>query len=247
MNIHLIIKPLPLLKTNHVKAVVSAIAAKAIPVVVLLAMSPVNATPQEALAQLSEKNSVTMYSQLPQIEAPNALEVAQNPKKPKINPPPRKANGELLVPIISDPGVYVNSEKFRGLDGKNYYLYYIDWDNRSSSGKYAISDIFIVPEDYEPAFTTKNCVPPHIYGFVNHNNEFIGIATYESSGENFGFLKEIRLPDEINEKILKIVTNKNPAYEFFNKHRYGQSITSYYTNSLELRIGIPYTDNDLWE
>ena len=41
--------------------------AKAVPVVVLLAMSPMNATPQIAqmLAQLNDNNTDEMYSQLP--------------------------------------------------------------------------------------------------------------------------------------------------------------------------------------
>lgn len=56
---------------------------KAVPVVVLLAMSPLNATPQTAqmLAQLNDKNTDEMYSQLPQTDAPNALEIAQVPPK----------------------------------------------------------------------------------------------------------------------------------------------------------------------
>ena len=98
--------------------------AKAVPVVVLLAMSPMNATPQTAqmLAQLNDKNTVEMYSQLPQIDAPNALEIAQVPQKPSYNPPPRKADGTLLAPNVSSPEEYINSEKFQGLDGKNYYI-----------------------------------------------------------------------------------------------------------------------------
>lgn len=212
MNIHLIIKQLPLLKNNHVKAVVSAIAAKAVPVVVLLAMSPVNATPHEALAQLSEKNSVTMYSQLPQIEAPNALEVAQNPKKPKINPPPRKANGELLAPKVSDPERYINSEKFRGLDGKNYYLIYNNAgesfdQTQPSLPKDEVHYIYIVPEDYEASPRYRRSFPPRVVALVNHNDKYIGARLISRPTNEVENTSEMHLPDNIADKILDIVTN----------------------------------------
>lgn len=223
MNIHLIINQLPLLKTNHVKAVVSAIAAKAIPVVVLLAMSPVNATLHEALAQLSEKNSVTMYSQLPQIEAPNALEVAQNPKKPKINPPPRKANGELLAPNVSDPEEYINSEKFRGLDGKNYYLIYNNAgesfdQTQPSLPKDEVHYIYIVPEDYEASPRYKYSFPPRVAGVVNHNDKFVGILIGESPNnyDESYTEREVKLPDEVTTKILKLIFNEDSAYKYNN-------------------------------
>lgn len=65
--------------------------AKAVPVVVLLAMSPMYATSRTAqmLEQFNDNNTVEMYSQLPQTDAPNALEIAQVPQKTKINPPPK--------------------------------------------------------------------------------------------------------------------------------------------------------------
>lgn len=70
---------------SNQKAVVTGLSncAKAVPVVVLLAMSPMYATSRTAqmLEQFNDNNTVEMYSQLPQIDAPNALEIAQVPPK----------------------------------------------------------------------------------------------------------------------------------------------------------------------
>lgn len=212
MNIHLIIKQLPLLKTNHVKAVVSAIAAKAIPVVVLLAMSPVNATPHEALAQLSEKNSVTMYSQLPQIEAPNALEVAQNPKKPQIT--------QKDINMLNTAFVYRNYivwDKFRGDDNKNHLLVLLYDPDRP---KNEIIKIYIIPEDYKVIKKNDGYRidhAPDVDGFIYHESangkdDFLGVTLWSRSRENQHLPDcwEMRLPDEIGDKLADLLLGKTP-------------------------------------
>ena len=212
MNIHLIIKQLLLLKNNHVKAVVSAIAAKAVPVVVLLAMSPVNATPQEALAQLSEKNSVTMYSQLPQIEAPNALEVAQNPKKPQIT----QKDIDLLNTIFKKKN-YIAWDKFRGDDNKNHLLV-LQYDARKSKNE--IVAIYIIPEDYkivkgQGEYNLDHA--PDVDGFIYHESangkdDFLGVTLWSFSRKH-QYLEdrwEMRLPDEIGDKLADLLLGKTP-------------------------------------
>ncbi len=205
MDIHLIIKQLPLLKTNHVKAVVSAIAAKAIPVVVLLAMSPVNATPHEALAQLSEKNSVTMYSQLPQIEAPNALEVAQNPKKPQIT-----QKDIRMVKTALETEDFIVWDKFKGYDNKNHLLVLCHTENSKND----IDKIFIIPEDYKLVYDKDNYRwdhPADVDGFIYHesangNDDFLGVVLWDwtSADQKFANYWEMRLPDEIGEKLIHL-------------------------------------------
>lgn len=236
MNIHLIIKQLPLFKTNHVKAVVSAIAAKAVPVVVLLAMSPVNATPHEALAQLSEKNSVTMYSQLPQIEAPNALEVAQNPKKPQIT----QKDIDLLNTIFKRKN-YIAWDKFRGDDNKNHLLV-LQYDARKSKNE--IIAIYIIPEDYkivkgQGEYNLDHA--PDVDGFIYHESangkdDFLGVTLWSLSRKH-QYLEdrwEMRLPDEIAEKLIDLYVGDNPKYKYvgekleYTKTKSGQLKTDFY-------------------
>lgn len=197
--------------------------AKAVPVVVLLAMSPMNATPQTAqmLEQLNDKNTVEMYSQLPQIDAPNALEIAQVPQKPAYNPPPRKADGTLLAPNVSKPERYINSEKFQGLDGKNYYIIY----NNAPKGydpfepEYPEDEVYyvyIVPETYSN--NRKGTLPPRVKAFINHNNEFIGVGLEEEKYNNGWFYKEVRLPEDVLGKIMDIMLDiDNPPYKYNGK------------------------------
>lgn len=223
--------------------------AKAVPVMVLLAMSPMNATPQQLqmLEELNNKNTVELYTNLPETEAPNALEIAQVPQKPTYNPPPRKADGTLLAPYISKDGFYVNSESFIGLDGKNYYIYYNNLNyegNKPNSSKYSINCIYIVPENYKPAFNVKVNYPPRIYGFVNHNNEFASVALIETGRGAGTIFKEMILPDDITEKLLDIANNENPAYEFDGTN--DNNISGYCTTSTKLRY-YEYTYRDLCE
>ena len=220
---------------SNQKAVVTGLSncAKAVPVVVLLAMSPMNATSQTAqmLAQLNDKNTVEMYSQLPQIDAPNALEIAQVPQKPAYNPPPRKADGTLLAPNVSKPERYINSEKFQGLDGKNYYIIY----NNAGKGydpfepEYPEDEVYygyIVPETYSN--NRKGTLPPRVKAFINHNNEFIGVGLEEEKYNNGWFYKEVRLPEDVLTKIMRIMLNDESPYKYNGK------IDLIETNSLEL-------------
>ena len=208
--------------------------AKAVPVMVLLAMNPMNATPQTAqmLAQLNDKNTVEMYSQLPQIDAPNALEIAQVPQKPAYNPPPRKADGTLLAPNVSSPERYINSEKFQGLDGKNYYIIYINAGEgynplEPEYPKDEVYYVYIVPETYSN--NRKGTLPPRVGAFINHNNEFIGVGLEEEIYYDGWVFKEVRLPEDVLGKIMDIMLDiDNPPYKYNGK------IKLIRTNSLEL-------------
>lgn len=189
--------------------------AKAVPVVVLLAMSPMNATPQTAqmLEQLNDKNTVEMYSQLPQIDAPNALEIAQVPQKTKINPPPKNKYGEPLAEKVCSPDVYVNSEKFKGLDGKNYYLIYNRYKNAPND---EVHSLFIVPEDYDESDMGMKGYKPYplrIYSIVNHNNKYLSVRLYQNLAVGWN-CDEMQLPDEIIDKVLDIVANEDKNYKY---------------------------------
>ena len=204
--------------------------AKAIPVVVLLAMSPVNATPQEALAQLSEKNSVTMYSQLPQIEAPNALEVAQNPKKPQIT--------QKDIDMLNTAFVYRNYivwDKFRGDDNKNHLLVLLYDPDRP---KNEIIKIYIIPEDYKVIKKNDGYRidhPPDVDGFIYHesangNDDFLGVTLWSRSRENQHLPDcwEMRLPDEIGDKLADLLLGKTP-------YKYVGNAQLEFTQSRELK------------
>lgn len=192
--------------------------ARALPVVVLMAMSPMCATSQQtqALAQLDDNNTTELYSQLSQIEAPNALDVAQVSQKPKYNPPPRKANGELLAPTVSDPDEYINSEKFVGLDGKSYYIVYNN-AGRPSLPKDEVHYIYVIPEDYNiDGNKYPESYPPRIAYFVNHDRKFIGVKIFDKPTDNDGSVRswEIQLPQKELSKLMHLVKNIDSPYKF---------------------------------
>lgn len=193
--------------------------------------------------QPGDPSVATPQARQPQTADPNNVGVSKVPQKPAYNPPPRKADGTLLAPIISD--YYVNSESFIGLDGKKYYIcfcYIYNDKDQTNSSKYAVNIIYIIPEDWKPRWTVKINYPPRIYGFVNHNNEFAAVAMFETSRGGGVHYDEWILPEDITEKLMDIVNNENPGYEFFNNKF---EIKGYCTKSSELRWYYEYSYRDL--
>ena len=90
--------------------------------------------------------------------------------------------------------------------------------------------VYIVPEDYNVSPRYQYSFPPRVVAFVNHNNEFIGVGLCEkpTNWTQSETPSEVRLPEDVLTKIMRIMLNDESPYKYNGK------IDLIETNSLEL-------------
>jgi len=171
-----------------------------VPVIVMLAMSPINASSgQPQIAELNKKALTEL--------------VEANAPEPAVNEVTQSRNNR---PDVCSPEKVVMQKSFVS-GGKEYTMYYTD--SSATKDKKAdtwVTHIYFVPEDhkvYKDSFGHDINDPPKLIGLRFHDvgkgKEFVGAIIqeevydsrntrgYNKNGEIRLYKKEIRLPDDI--------------------------------------------------
>ena len=113
-------------------------------------------------------------------------------------------------------------------EGKNWTMYYVDELKKIHDYKNYVSDIYLVPQDYEPRIVIKsdsNC-PPRVEKIVYHDigaDEFIGVVVTDYkfvNGRKITTTREMKVPDEVGNELTALIsseTNFKPNSKFVKK------------------------------
>lgn len=193
----------------------SQIALKSVPVIVMLAMNPalLNSDAVAKTIQMDPENPIEVVYNL-STEAPEAPQQAQRGSYVR-------AKSSYVKPENVQFSMDFNAE------GKNWTIYYVDGLKKIHDYKNYVSDIFLVPQDYEPrtlANNDSNC-PPRVQKIVYHDigaNEFIGVVVTDFkfvNGRKITTTREMRVPDEVGNELTALIsseTNLKPNSKFVN-------------------------------
>jgi hypothetical protein len=178
---------------------------KAIPVVVLMAMNPslLNAKQPVMALPVNSENMTEMYvpsnpkSEATYIMAPEEM--------------PQSSNTVGGGNINADDVQY--QQRFTS-NGKNYTMYFIDIGKSSRNEKNLVSSIRFVPDGYRQKYDDGLQVntPPQFLHLMYHdlgddNKSFAGAFTREKDNNGDFITREIRLPDDVANKIVYLLTN----------------------------------------
>lgn len=179
--------------------------AKAVPVIVLMAMNP---------SLLNADLPKTEYN-------PNVIEIAapetvQNLEKTYMISTKEIEQTQTKTDYV-EPEDIEYQRRFR-TEGKNWTMYYINHAKRTRPN-YAMT-IYLVPDDYTRVVRQSDgyelSAPPQVEKFVYHKTgderEFQGAVVYETKKEADGHLylikREIRLPDDIANDINSMLSEE---------------------------------------
>lgn len=188
---------------------------KSVPVIVMLAMNPalLNSDAVAKTIQMDSENPIEVVYNL-STEAPEAPQQAQR--------------GGFVRPETNyvRPEVRQFAMDFKA-EGKNWTMYYVDEAKKIHDNKNYVTDIYLVPQDYEPRVVIKsdlNC-PPKVQKIVYHDigaNEFIGVVVTDFkfvNGRKITTTREMRVPDEVGNELTALIsseTNLKPYSKFVN-------------------------------
>lgn len=180
-----------------------------VPVIVLMAMTP---------GMMEGKQPVTVLpANAINIEAPANLNKAEKAGTTYYMAGVNQSEDSEVPDVLSDDKIQ-HKETFVA-NGKKYTMYYTDL-LKGFKGRYKdVSDIYIVPQDFKlikDDIGYEANTPPKMIQFRYHkisddiNNNFVGAVLHQKicdeNGNNTKFKTwEIRLPDEIANKILYLI------------------------------------------
>ena len=145
-----------------------------------------------------------------------------------------KRSKEDNLPYYLQKDAVQYSKKFE-MDGKKYTMYYTDYCQKFTDRKNAVSEIFIVPEDfklYKDGVSELNA-PPKVENIVYHDLEgsgqnFVSVVIQETvcseDGRNYEqIFREIVLPEKIGQKLIDLCNGKSKYYLLDERDTYMES------------------------
>lgn len=178
---------------------------KAIPVVVLMAMNPslLNAKQPVMALPVNSENMIEMYA----------------PSNPKSEATYIMAPEEMQQPsnTVGGGSIDVDDVQYQQhftSNGKNYTMYFIEDCKSARNDKNIVSSIMFVPDGYRQKYDDGLQVntPPSFLNLIYHdlgddNKSFAGVLTRETDLNGHYVTREIRLPDDVANKIVYLLTN----------------------------------------